>query len=486
MVALSVVSTAASLAALTVLAFADVFTYSAPDTFLGLALAAQGAGTGQVMLAYGVAGAAAAVNGILVLLGQSHPYIVSLKMGSKWLLMLLAQGVSTLAAAAMAAWPTFTVITGARAAHGAAAVVSMIYCLVLLIEVSPQGKLGFGIALLTAGMTAGDAIAPVLGAVVYDKGGLRAVFCLTAAVNLLAFVAVSLPVVLAKHDDGAAAVAELVVSRAASFSASLQAAAQFISSHSGNRFTAALRYQSASGWPDPPGAGAALNLTGILSTLRDPVIFSQCFFLLLEQMLRCALTVILPAIMATTAWVVGVIYIANVSDKLMQVVGAITAPFALNVLLARRPNTSTHALSACLSVIMGATTALCVMASQCVPALCILLFLYGASQAAVEALLYIHVAKRVEDFGSTRLGAAPVSMCMFYLAQTGGGGLGSLTGGGLQHQSFAVLLGMMGAGAGVTALYGSVLGFVNSKKPRKNTQPILDNVCINSQLNCQS
>jgi hypothetical protein len=91
----------------------------------------------------------------------------------------------------------------------------------------------------------------------------------------------------------------------------------------------------------------------------------------------------------------------------------------------------------------------------------VLLFLYGASQAAVEAVLYIHVAKRVEVFGSSRVGAAPVSMCMFYLAQTGGGALGSLTGGGLQQQGFAVLLGVMGAVAGVTAVYGSVLGAVS-------------------------
>jgi hypothetical protein len=62
----SVVSTAAALAALTLLAFADVFTYSAPDTILGTELASQGASTSQVMLAYSIAGAAAAVNGIIV------------------------------------------------------------------------------------------------------------------------------------------------------------------------------------------------------------------------------------------------------------------------------------------------------------------------------------------------------------------------------------------------------------------------------------
>jgi hypothetical protein len=89
-----------------------------------------------------------------VLLGQLHPFVASLKVANKWVLMLLAQGVSTVAAAATAAWPSVAVITGARAAHGAAAVVTMIYCLVLLIEVSPGGQLGLGIALVTAGRQA--------------------------------------------------------------------------------------------------------------------------------------------------------------------------------------------------------------------------------------------------------------------------------------------------------------------------------------------
>eukprot|EP00775_Hariotina_reticulata_P001139 gene1139-1479_t len=198
-------ATAASLAALAVLAFADVFTYSGPDTFLGVALADQGASTGQVMVAYGIVGAATAVNGILVLLCQSVRCVACMRISSKWVLMLLAQGIATVAAVAASVWPTFTVITTSRAVHGAAVVVAMIYCLVLLIEVSPKTQLGLGISLVTAGMTAGDAIAPVLGAVVYDKGGLRAALSMIAAVNLLALAALGPPFIFAKQSEITAA-----------------------------------------------------------------------------------------------------------------------------------------------------------------------------------------------------------------------------------------------------------------------------------------
>eukprot|EP00775_Hariotina_reticulata_P008877 gene8877-9055_t len=415
---------AASLAALAVLAFADVFTYSGPDTFLGVALADQGASTGQVMVAYGMVGAASAVTGILVLLCQSNTFIASIKLSSKWLLMLSAQSIATAAAAVTAVWPTLTVITASRAAHGVAAVVFITYCLVVLMEVSPKHHLGLGIALVTAGMTAGDAIAPVLGAVVFDKGGLRAACSMIAAVNLLALVALGLPVILS-----------LKVER-----------------------EAARRGQLAS-----VDLGAArkesglIDLAAVFSTLKDPVIFSQCFFLLLEQMMTCALTVVLPAAMATPTWMVGVVYISNV-------VGALMAPFALDKLLVWRPTTPTHVLSAWLSAIMGTTTALCVLASGSIPALSVLLFLFGASQSAVEALVYIHVAQRLAEIGSHRVSATPVSMCMFYLAQTGGGGLGSLTGGALQQQMRGVQQGVMAAGAGITALYGMVLGIISNKK----------------------
>jgi hypothetical protein len=81
-------------------------------------------------------------------------------------------------------------------------------------------------------------------------------------------------------------VADLTAS-AASFSSTVMAAADFISSHSGNKFTTALRYchHSASEWSGPPKAGALVDLAAVLSTLKDPVISSQCLYLLLEQVI---------------------------------------------------------------------------------------------------------------------------------------------------------------------------------------------------------
>lgn len=61
---------AAALAVVSFIGFANVYNYSNPDSFLGLALAGQGSGTGHVMLAYGVDGAGVVVTAILVCL---HP-----------------------------------------------------------------------------------------------------------------------------------------------------------------------------------------------------------------------------------------------------------------------------------------------------------------------------------------------------------------------------------------------------------------------------
>lgn len=62
---LSLLATAALLT-VSLIGFANVYTYSNPDSFLGLALADQGAHTLQVMICYAVDGAAVIVCGLLV------------------------------------------------------------------------------------------------------------------------------------------------------------------------------------------------------------------------------------------------------------------------------------------------------------------------------------------------------------------------------------------------------------------------------------
>lgn len=62
-----------------------------------------------------------------------------------------------------------------------------------------------------------------------------------------------------------------------------------------------------------PAAYQSLDFKSVASTIRDPVIFCQCVVLFLEQMVRAIITPVLPATMSTPMWLVGVIYIANVS-----------------------------------------------------------------------------------------------------------------------------------------------------------------------------
>jgi hypothetical protein len=56
-----------------------------------------------------------------------------------------------------------------------------------------------------------------------------------------------------------------------------------------------------------------LDLAAVLSTMKDPIIFSQCLLLLLEQAVRSSLTIVLPAAMGMRQLVVGMVYLANVS-----------------------------------------------------------------------------------------------------------------------------------------------------------------------------
>jgi Ca2+/Na+ antiporter len=55
-----------ALLAISLIGFADLFTYSLPDAFLGQALAAQGASSPQIMWSYSVTAVATEVAGVLV------------------------------------------------------------------------------------------------------------------------------------------------------------------------------------------------------------------------------------------------------------------------------------------------------------------------------------------------------------------------------------------------------------------------------------
>jgi predicted MFS family arabinose efflux permease len=91
----------------------------------------------------------------------------------------------------------------------------------------------------------------------------------------------------------------------------------------------------------------------------------------------------------------------------------------------------------------------------------LLLFVFGVTQAATETLVYIHVAKRLEQLGKHV--ATHVSMCMFTIALALGAGLGNMVGGVMQQQQWGVQIGGMSAMTGATGLYGAVLSLYMAK-----------------------
>jgi hypothetical protein len=58
-----------------------------------------------------------------------------------------------------------------------------------------------------------------------------------------------------------------------------------------------------------------LDVKTIAATVSDLPILAQCCLLIMEQMVRSALAVLLPAATGAPTWLAGVIYIANVSVK---------------------------------------------------------------------------------------------------------------------------------------------------------------------------
>jgi hypothetical protein len=63
-------------------------------------------------------------------------------------------------------------------------------------------------------------------------------------------------------------------------------------------------------------SSGGLDIRSVLSTIADPVVFSQCLLAFLEQFVAGALVVLVPAVMGVPTWLVGVIYIAMVSHIL--------------------------------------------------------------------------------------------------------------------------------------------------------------------------
>jgi predicted MFS family arabinose efflux permease len=148
---------------------------------------------------------------------------------------------------------------------------------------------------------------------------------------------------------------------------------------------------------------------------------------------------------------------------LLQVAGAVSGPFALEAYLSckRFTNKRTYHVALLISITFGISSFLVVPFSRCLPALACLLFIFGVSQATTETLVYIHVARRLEQLGKHV--ATHVSMCMFTIALALGAGLGNMVGGALQQQNWAVQLWATSAMAGVTGLYGCVLSLIMVK-----------------------
>lgn len=142
---------------------------------------------------------------------------------------------------------------------------------------------------------------------------------------------------------------------------------------------------------------------------------------------------------------------------LLQVVGAVSGPFALEAYLSRWPaaQQQTHRLAAAACLLMGASSTLLIPLAWCLPGLACLLFVFGLTQAATETLVYIHVARRLEALGKHV--ATHVSMCMYMIALALGAGVGNMVGGALQSSGWAVQVGVMCALAAATSVYGAAL-----------------------------
>jgi hypothetical protein len=72
--------------------------------------------------------------------------------------------------------------------------------------------------------------------------------------------------------------------------------------------------------PDTPRSNNhnSLDIRSVLSTAADPVVFSQCLLVFLEALATGLVVVLVPAVMDVPTWLVGVIFIAMVSNVQIQ------------------------------------------------------------------------------------------------------------------------------------------------------------------------
>lgn len=147
---------------------------------------------------------------------------------------------------------------------------------------------------------------------------------------------------------------------------------------------------------------------------------------------------------------------------LLQVAGSVSSPFVLDAYLAcRGSRCATHRLSAWTCLIMGAACAAVIPLGRVIPALVVVLLVAGSAQACIEALTYIHIAKRLDRL--QRNSAVHVSMAMYILAQTMGSGFGSLIGSAVLQQPCVVQIAALVAVCGAAGLYGVALGVWNHR-----------------------
>lgn len=86
-----------------------------------------------------------------VLLCQSHPAVAGLTRASKWGVVVVAQFLGLASSIIVLLWPEISAVIAARALHGVAAAGYLVYCLSLLVELSPKQHLATGIAAMAAG-----------------------------------------------------------------------------------------------------------------------------------------------------------------------------------------------------------------------------------------------------------------------------------------------------------------------------------------------
>jgi hypothetical protein len=245
-------------------------------------------------------------------------------------------------------------------------------------------------AYTTTGCSAGDSVGPVLGAVVFDKGGLQATFVLQTAINalplLLALLVLPawswltsssgvqdnssttatdnvkcaaadvclprtrssdccyieiLPCQLDTHVPAEVASIQTLPPEAAALALSdsnsmardqikSEEARSYHHMSSAYDLEAAEETQAVAAKQDADADHSSvseysneqrtqqqrLDMGSVLSTVCDWAVGSQCLLVFLEQAVTSTVLVVIPVVMATPTWLVGVVYVAMVSDRI--------------------------------------------------------------------------------------------------------------------------------------------------------------------------